>query len=170
MAEQSSPTLLPVPYPDERWMHAGAGHLALPINPITAITTTFKAFSVDESARIDHAWHALSDKDRRDAISAWGKGDGEGATKQKTTQEAPPEEDDPSMIRSGQEQKEDPEVHYKDLMAKVQAEEDLETIRGVPVSQVGVDLVRADDRTRYSRCTFRLCRYTPSFGRIPVTG
>lgn len=131
----SSPTLLPVPYPDERWMHAGAGHLALPINPITATSTTYKAFSPDESARIEEAWIGLSDAERDKAIAAWGRGDGEGAIKQKVQPEQPVP-DDPEMIRSGQEQKEDPEVLYKDMMAKVQAEEDLETIRGVPVSQV----------------------------------
>lgn len=131
----SSPPLLPVPFPDERWMHAGAGHLALPINPITAATTTYKAFTPDESLRIDAAWDGLREEERLRAVADWGRCDGEGAVKRKPVEE-PPVEGDPSMIRSGEEQKEDPEVRYKDHMARVQGQEDLELIQGVPVAQV----------------------------------
>lgn len=137
---QDSPTLLPVPFVDIRWVHAGAQHLDLLDRPITAISTTYKAFSEDESARIETAWRDLSDTQRSTAIREWGQGEGEGAKKKaEPTPDVHPvdakvKEDE--VVRSGQEQTNDPDCRYKDLLNKLHKTENLEKLQGVPVSQV----------------------------------
>lgn len=75
----SSPPLLPIPELDYRWVHAGAQHLDLLPTPITTASTSYKAFSADESRRIEEAWQVLEIKKRRRAIAEWGQTEGEGA-------------------------------------------------------------------------------------------
>jgi len=76
-----SPTLLPLPPLDIRWVHAGTQHLDLLPTPITSLNTTYKAFSEDESFRIEERWYSLSEEERRKAVAEWGASEGEGAPK-----------------------------------------------------------------------------------------
>jgi hypothetical protein len=76
-----SPTLLPLPPLDVRWVHAGAQHLDLLPTPITSLNTTYKAFSEEESFRIEAEWYGLSEEERRKAVAEWGASEGEGAPK-----------------------------------------------------------------------------------------
>jgi len=75
----SSPTILPLPPLDVRWVHAGAQHLDLLPTPITALNPAYKAFSFDESIRIEDRWLSLTEQERRDAVAEWGSTEGEGA-------------------------------------------------------------------------------------------
>lgn len=74
-----SPPLLPLPALEVRWVHAGAQHLDLLPNPITTVSTTYKAFSYDESEAIETKWQELSDEERDKAVREWGITEGEGA-------------------------------------------------------------------------------------------
>ena len=74
-----SPALLPLPDIDFRWLHAGAQHLDLLPTPITTASTTYKAFSLEESIRIEEAWWNISEAERRKAVTEWGITEGEGA-------------------------------------------------------------------------------------------
>jgi hypothetical protein len=76
-----SPTLLPLPPLDVRWVHAGAQHLDLLPTPITSLNTTYKAFSEEESSRIEERWYNLTEEERRTAVAEWGASEGEGAPK-----------------------------------------------------------------------------------------
>ncbi|WVQ81546.1 hypothetical protein IAT38_003670 [Cryptococcus sp. DSM 104549] len=75
----TTPPLLPVPELDARWVHAGAQHLDLLPTPVTSASTTYKAFSYNESLRVDDRWMEMTDEERRKVIEEWGKLDGEGA-------------------------------------------------------------------------------------------
>lgn len=153
----ASPPLLPIPYLDLRWVHAGAQHLSLLPNPITTPSTTYKAFSATESERIEERWSSLTEEDRVRSIREWAQGEGEGAPKrekkEKDDQKAKAKEKEkenekehehpvdsgaPEVVRSGEEQKDtDLEARYKDLVAKAQKDyEDLELVQGIAVSQV----------------------------------
>lgn len=74
-----TPPLLPLPELDFRWVHAGAQHLDLLPTPITTASTSYKAFSYDESLRIEEAWWTLTEGNRRTAVLQWGLEEGEGA-------------------------------------------------------------------------------------------
>jgi hypothetical protein len=74
-----SPTLLPIPPLDVRWVHAGAQHLDLLPTPITALNLAYKAFSEDESLRIEERWLSLDENERKNAVEEWGSTEGEGA-------------------------------------------------------------------------------------------
>ncbi|GFZ43062.1 hypothetical protein JCM24511_00780 [Saitozyma sp. JCM 24511] len=147
-AIDESRNLLPVPFLDVRWMHAGAQHLDLLPDPVTTASTSYKAFSVDESERIDAKWQSMSVESRAEAIREWGQGEGEGSMKNGEKPmaadavhpvDAEVEKDEKyDTMRSGQEQKnvkKDPEFRYKALIAKAQKDQDLEVVNGVPVSQ-----------------------------------
>lgn len=150
---------LPIPELDYRWVHTGSQYLDLLPTPITTAATAYKAFSPDESFRIESAWNAYTPEERQKSIHDWGRKEGEGfatpATKKdkekerrgsnasvksvNSTNNAKHEEGE--VIRSGEEQPHDDEKDsagkYKDIMAKAQQEyENLELISGVPVSQV----------------------------------
>jgi hypothetical protein len=172
-----SPTILPLPPLDVRWVHAGAQHLDLLPTPITALGQTFKAFSIDESERVEEAWLDMAEDDRRRAVAEWGSTEGEGAppkakaaakkedkerdekAKFKARRDSStnstrttglrqgevqdrlegkmPEKED---VFSGQEQSkpEEADTRYRDIIRDIQKNYDLETVTGVPVSQVSV--------------------------------
>lgn len=161
--EADSPTLLPIPYLDLRWMHAGTQHLSLLPNPITTASTTYKAFSQSESERIEDRWESMTEDERQLAMREWGQGEGEGApkkekkekdkTKEKEKEAAKKEvsanemahpvdghvgSGDTTEKNPGEEVKEvDLERRYKEIVASSQKDhENLETVQGVPVSQV----------------------------------
>lgn len=75
----ASPPLLPLPPLEVRWVHAGAQHLDLLPNPITTVSTTYKAFSYDESEAIEARWQDMSEEEREKAVREWGITEGEGA-------------------------------------------------------------------------------------------
>ena len=79
IARPASPSLLPLPQIDFRWLHAGAQHLDLLPTPITTTSTTYKPFSLEESNRIEEEWWTISEADRRKAVFEWGNTEGEGA-------------------------------------------------------------------------------------------
>ena len=149
-----TPSILPTPSCDFRWVHAGAQHLDLLPTPITTTATTYKAFSPDESGRIEEAWLALSAEERTEAITEWGNNEGEGAPgkveekakvaekeigEQKEAVRGTSPENMDMEIMSGEEQrKESAEKGYQSPMTRTLKEyDDLEVIHGVPVSQVG---------------------------------
>jgi hypothetical protein len=157
----SSPPLLPTPPLDARWVHAGAQHLDLLPSPITSVSTTYKAFSQEESDKIEDRWDSMSRDDRARVVKDWGAGEGEGAPKDRKNggpsdrrssinstksngerhpvDAIPTEEDRPGteVIQSGEEQTRDSGSEYRDIVARAQREhEDLELVSGVPVSQV----------------------------------
>lgn len=165
----SSPPLLPIPDLDYRWVHAGAQHLDLLPTPVTSAATAYKAFSPDESERIEERWESMEDEERRQAVREWGASEGEGAPKpkpppapktDKTTKPRSsslsnkereerkegkvPEKEE---IMSGQEQAVPEEqdkvtAKYKEFMANITKDYDkLETVVGVPVSQVSILVV-----------------------------
>ncbi|OCF44923.1 phospholipase [Kwoniella heveanensis CBS 569] len=74
-----TPPLLPIPVLDYRWVHAGAQHLDLLPTPITAASTSYKPFGQDESFRVEEAWRALPNDERRRIVHTWGSTEGEGA-------------------------------------------------------------------------------------------
>ena len=74
-----APLLLPVPDLDVRWVHAGAQHLNLLPTPITAPSTSYKAFSSLEFERIEEKWESMNQDERKSAVDEWGSLDGEGA-------------------------------------------------------------------------------------------
>ena len=174
-----SPTLLPIPPLDVRWVHAGAQHFDLLPTPITALSPAFKAFSYDESTRIEDGWIDLDEQQRKAAVEEWGSTEGEGAParnkalkeskeKDKTADKEKKKEKDEAKqkdihasnlragevqdrlegklpeteeVMSGQEQNKDEggDAHdrkYKEIIHNLQKSQDLETIHGVPVSQV----------------------------------
>lgn len=153
---------LPIPDLDFRWVHTGSQYLDLLPTPITTAATSYKAFSPDESRRIEEAWNGFTVEERQKAIHDWGRKEGEGfatpASKKekekerrgsnastRSTHTASGKGEDGEMIRSGEEQPHDEEKdsagRYKDIMAKAQQEyENLELISGVPVSQVSLTL------------------------------
>lgn len=69
---------LPQPELDFRWVHTGAQHLDLLPTPITTAATAYKAFSPEESRRIEAAWNDMTPSARQKAIDEWGKKEGEG--------------------------------------------------------------------------------------------
>ena len=148
---------LPMPELDYRWVHTGSQYLDLLPTPITTAATIYKAFSPDESRRIQEAWDAFTPEERQKAIHDWGRKEGEGfatpATKSKGVEKdkdkdkerrgsnvsARSVEGEP--IRSGEEipkeDEKDGDGKYKDFLTQAQQEyENLELISGVPVSQV----------------------------------
>jgi hypothetical protein len=152
---------LPIPDLDIRWVHTGAQYLDLLPTPITTAATIYKAFSPDESRRIQEAWDGLTAEERQKAIHDWGTKEGEGfatpASKPKDKEKEKErrgsnasgrsvnvngkDEDKGEVIRSGEEQphvdEKDGDGRYKDFMKEAQQEyENLELISGVPVSQV----------------------------------
>ncbi|KAK4686894.1 hypothetical protein P7C73_g3228, partial [Tremellales sp. Uapishka_1] len=148
----TSPPLLPLPYLDIRWVHAGAQYLDLLPTPITTASTAYKAFSEDESARIEERWNAMTVAEQRNTINQWGTEEGEGNHgKQKKAKEKEKKDIDKSssgsaisaaasehhaedggvpdaeIIKSGQEipnveEKEDEQKSYKDVMNKFREE------------------------------------------------
>ncbi|WVF65714.1 hypothetical protein IAT40_000445 [Kwoniella sp. CBS 6097] len=84
-----TPPLLPIPLLDCRWVHAGAQHLDLLPTPITAASTTYKPFGQEESSRIEEAWRAIPDGERRRIIHTWGSTEGEGAPARTKKKEKP---------------------------------------------------------------------------------
>lgn len=182
-----STSKLPRPALDYRWVHAGAQHLDLPIAPITASTTSYKPFSPEESARIEAKWVAMSEEERRTALSEWGRTEGEGAPARSGVKKEKEKErrgsnasarsgQEGEVLRSGEEQPHDEvdlDGRYKDIMAKAQKEyENLELISGVPVSQVsrsGPGAGRTDgQRTHYSKSRCAPFHFTQRSGRIPA--
>ena len=167
---------LPIPELDFRWVHTGAQYLDLLPTPITTAATIYKAFSPDESRRIQEAWDALTPEERQKAILDWGTKEGEGfatpASKPKDKDKEKDKErrgsnastrsvngngngsvkDEGEVIRSGEEQphgdEKDGDGRYKDFMKEAQQEyENLELISGVPVSQVcATDYLRQEGR------------------------
>jgi hypothetical protein len=192
-----SPPPPPPPPLDVRWLHAGAQYLDLPTNPVTSLNTTYKAFSVTESNRLEEAWWCLTDDERREYAPKGGKGASNGkatsrpssvdSTNGNTTPLKAEEKDEQGnlVINSGAEasrlgkhrgdkedgpkhgvgqammektategvgvgasvmektgsQQEDPVDHIVRMVdpagkGKGMILEDLETVRGVPVSQV----------------------------------
>jgi hypothetical protein len=152
---------LPMPELDYRWVHTGSQYLDLLPTPITTAATIYKAFSPDESRRIQEAWDAFTPEERQKAIHDWGRKEGEGfatpATKARDTKDKEKEKEkerrgsnvshrsvgDEEAVRSGEEQpredEKDGDGKYKDFLAAAQQEyENLELISGVPVSQVGL--------------------------------
>jgi len=148
---------LPMPELDYRWVHTGSQYLDLLPTPITTAATIYKAFSPDESRRIQEAWDAFTPEERQKAIHDWGRKEGEGfatpATKSKGVEKDKNKDKERrgsnvssrsvegEPIRSGEEQPKDDEKDgdgkYKDFLAQAQQEyENLELIAGVPVSQV----------------------------------
>jgi hypothetical protein len=154
---------LPMPELDYRWVHTGSQYLDLLPTPITTAATIYKAFSPDESRRIQEAWDAFTPEERQKAIHDWGRKEGEGfatpATKSKGVEKDKDKDKDKDKekerrgsnvssrsvegeaIRSGEEQpkedEKDGDGKYKDFLAQAQQEyENLELIAGVPVSQV----------------------------------
>jgi hypothetical protein len=150
---------LPMPELDYRWVHTGSQYLDLLPTPITTAATIYKAFSPDESRRIQEAWDAFTPEERQKAIHDWGRKEGEGfatpATKSKGVEKDKDKDKEKERrgsnvssrsvegepIRSGEEQpkedEKDGDGRYKDFLAQAQQEyENLELIAGVPVSQV----------------------------------
>jgi len=150
---------LPMPELDYRWVHTGSQYLDLLPTPITTAATIYKAFSPDESRRIQEAWDAFTPEERQKAIHDWGRKEGEGfatpATKSKGVEKDKDKDKEKERrgsnvssrsvegepIRSGEEQSKEDEKDgdgkYKDFLAQAQQEyENLELIAGVPVSQV----------------------------------
>jgi hypothetical protein len=172
---------LPMPQLDYRWVHTGSQYLDLLPTPITTAATIYKAFSPDESRRIQEAWDAFTPEERQKAIHDWGRKEGEGfatpATKSKGVEKDKDKEKEKERrgsnvssrsvegeaIRSGEEQpkedEKDGDGKYKDFLAQAQQEyENLELIAGVPVSQVCYRPemgVVADIRTRCLKCRSR---------------
>lgn len=148
---------LPMPELDYRWVHTGSQYLDLLPTPITTAATIYKAFSPDESRRIQEAWDAFTPEERQKAIHDWGRKEGEGfatpATKGKEKDKEKEKErrgsnvsarsvrEGEEVVRSGEElpngDEKDSDGNYKDFLATAQQEyENLELISGVPVSQV----------------------------------
>jgi hypothetical protein len=152
MSDSEPSILLPCPDLDFRWVHAGSQHLDLPIVPVTAASTSYKAFTADESSRIEQHWESISSTEKHAIIDEWGKTEGELAPAKAPLKKSKEKErrgstasarsaHDGEILRSGEEQPHDEvdrDGHYKDIMLKAQREyENLELISGVPVSQVG---------------------------------
>lgn len=69
---------LPIPDLDYRWVHTGSQYLDLLPTPITTASTSYKAFSPDESRRIEEAWNKYTPEERQKSIHDWGRKEGEG--------------------------------------------------------------------------------------------
>lgn len=208
-----SPTLLPIPPLDVRWVHAGAQHLDLLPTPITALNPAYKAFSFDESARIEERWISLEEKERKDAVEEWGSTEGEGAPVRNKVKEAKDKERAKSAERekeknkpknihssqlrhgevqdrlegklpeteevmSGQEQAQPEEgengkdIKYREIIRKLQKDQDLEKVYGVPVSQVSclsaLAMIDAKTRTPCLKSRYLHCPSIRSFGHTRV--
>lgn len=162
-----------------RWMHTGTKQLALPTAPITAAETAYKAFSVDESDRIERAWESLTSDQRKSVERKWGRGDGEwsqqmttagqrepGADANQVEEDAGDPETPPASEGSIPESPEDKAEIYKSIIERARSDPSkLDAIHGVPVSQVCMAQDAADSRTRSSRSTSRRCRFTRCSGR-----
>lgn len=140
-----------------RWMHTGAKHMSLPTAPITAAETAYKAFSMDESDRIEAEWEILSEKQQAKVVRQWGRGDGEWSPKErsvgtkgkgkdnekavKEADEADEADDPPTPAASEASLPESPEDKaevYKSIIERTRsAPSKLDEVHGVPVSQVG---------------------------------
>ncbi|BEI91743.1 uncharacterized protein CcaverHIS019_0405630 [Cutaneotrichosporon cavernicola] len=130
-----------------RWMHTGAKHLSLPIAPITAVETAYKAFSMDESNRIEIEWEKLSERQQAKIIRQWGSGDGEWSPKersldirpkkvgQKAVKDADEADDHVSEAPSPQSSADKAEV-YKSIIERARTDPTkLDVVHGVPVAQ-----------------------------------
>lgn len=212
-----SPLILPLPPLDVRWVHAGAQHLDLLPTPITSLGQTYKAFSADESERIEERWLDMTEEERRKAVAEWGATEGEGAPakvkptakdKEKEREMEKEKEKEKGTRRrsmspngrasnvhahslragevqdrldgklpekeevfSGQEQvKEEGDTRYREVIRDLQKNYDLETIVGVPVSQVcrtkriKAEVAVDDNRTPCSKSRYRLCPFIQSSG------
>lgn len=158
--EKEEPAAMAVAAADEimpplevRWAHTGTKQLALPTAPVSGLDASFKAFSADESDRIEAAWQAMSADERRAIVNLWGKGDGEWSEDpKKTAKKVPKTVKKPAGDKkaqagaaSGTESEAvsvDEEVlekneQYKSIIEKAQNDSSrLDTVKGVPVSQV----------------------------------
>lgn len=134
-----------------RWMHTGTKHLALPTAPITAVESAYKAFSVDESDRIERGWEVLPKEQRAKIERRWARGDGEWSAQTTTggrkesgedTKEidegpAPDPETPPASDESVPDSPEDKAEIYKSIIERARSDPSkLDAIHGVPVSQV----------------------------------
>lgn len=151
-ATQDKPTSVEVtemPSLEVRWMHTGAKHLALPTAPITAAETAYKAFSMDESDRIEKAWEVLSAEEKKKIVNEWGLGDGEwsqqmiAARSREKGEDSPEDEEfsDPptpgGSVASEPETPQDKAEIYKSVIERARNDPSkLDAIHGVPVSQV----------------------------------
>lgn len=166
-APPESPSILPQPPLDVRWVHAGAQHLDLLATPVTAASTTYLAFSAEESEAIDAAWfsryteaereeirrkYGTSDKDKvkekeekrasKDLDSGkkqvYKEADEDGSIGRdamgRTADEREKANDD--ILRSGEEQPVEDDEDER-IRKEYEENENLELIKGVPVSQVG---------------------------------
>ena len=157
-AESSSAP--PLPDLDCRWVHSGSQQLDLLPTPITAASTTFKPFSLEESERIEQRWSAMTAHEKQQAIREWGYAEGEGGSAPASIKAAGQIKKSPKpspgtltdseansdgtvtkreVIMSGREQEEPEQAdsRYKEIMSQLHRDnETLEVIAGVPVSQV----------------------------------
>jgi hypothetical protein len=193
-----SPSILPQPALDARWVHAGAQHLDLLATPVTAQSTTYLAFSAEESDDIDHAWWSRYDDKQRQAIrkqfgatekdtkdpKAAKEKDEKRSSKDlsngkqvyeeadedlslerdkhgRTAEEREKAKDD--VIRSGEEQPREDNEEAK-IREEMESNEDLETIKGIPVSQVGRAATTLTSRTACSKSPLTIFRFIQSSG------
>ncbi|KLT41457.1 hypothetical protein CC85DRAFT_247655 [Cutaneotrichosporon oleaginosum] len=135
-----------------RWMHTGAKHLSLPTAPITAAETAYKAFSMDESDRIEAEWEKLSKKTQAKIVREWGRGDGEWSLKERSVGTKAKGEDNEQAIKEADEaddpptpaaseaslpdSPEDKAEVYKSIIERTRTDPtQLDQVHGVPVSQ-----------------------------------
>jgi hypothetical protein len=144
-----------------RWMHTGAKHLSLPTAPITAAETAYKAFSMDESDRIEAEWEKLSERQQAKVVRQWGRGDGEWSPKERsvgTKGKGEDNEQDEKAVKELQEadeaadpatpaaseaslpdSPEDKAEVYKSIIERARTDPSkLDEVHGVPVAQVSV--------------------------------
>ena len=159
----STRQLLPEPELDVRWVHAGAQHLSLLPTPVKTPSMSYKAFSAQESERMEKQWGLLSHEERKSAIEEWGALDGEGAPakarranngkgiredkRNKTNGDVGAkaatrprvgevENTVEAELLSGTEQDGEGDDKYKAIIQSIQTDSDPDVVRGVPVSQV----------------------------------
>lgn len=140
-----------MPALEVRWAHTGTKQLALPTAPVTGLDTNFKAFSADESDRIEAAWQSMSAAQRQAAVELWGKGDGEWsedtkkAKKKKSAKKSATRVSSSVSVTSASESEApsadeavpEKEEQYKSIIEKAQSDTSrLDSVEGVPVSQV----------------------------------
>lgn len=170
-----------------RWAHTGTKQLALPTAPISGLDSNFKAFSADESDRIEKAWQALPAERRQAIVAMWGKGDGEwsqGSKKEqkrarKAAKKASGKSTPANSVNSASEsegpappanEELEKDEEYKSIIEKAQNDPSrLDSVEGVPVSQVSISILSAaDGRTRCSRSISIPCHCTLCSGHSLV--
>lgn len=135
-----------------RWLHTGAKYLQLLPTPITVAETGYKAFSDLENQRIEAAWEALPVSKREKIVSRWGREDGEGGEKVKSTAKskgtkspasAGNDDDkgdvpsDPELLESDTESEPKKDEQYRAIIERNYHDPDkLDVVEGVAVSQV----------------------------------